>query len=163
MPMRGVPRFLAAAFVAVLALAAAPSVEAQTRKATAQESRLIRDCVEQKSENHKGEQCIGLVASRCLKKPGGEANLNRADCYRIEQEIWDAVLNETYRELQGDLDEDQKTKALDMQRAWIASRDATCEFYYHKIQGSMSVPMTASCLLTETARRALLMIVFSGV
>ena len=47
-----------------------------------------------------------------------------------------------------------------MQRAWIASRDATCEFYYHKIQGSMSVPMTAACLLNETARRALLLAAF---
>jgi len=49
-----------------------------------------------------------------------------------------------------------------MQRAWIASRDATCEFYYHKIQGSMSVPMTAACLLNETARRALLLAAFGG-
>jgi uncharacterized protein YecT (DUF1311 family) len=156
-------RALAVALLAGLAVTAASSAQAQTRKATAQETKLIRDCVAQKSQNGKGEQCIGLVASRCLKKPGGDANLNRADCYRIEQETWDGLLNETYKALQGDLDEDQKTKARDMQRAWIAARDATCEFYHHKIQGSMSVPMTASCLLTETARRALLMIVFSGV
>jgi uncharacterized protein YecT (DUF1311 family) len=49
-----------------------------------------------------------------------------------------------------------------MHRAWIASRDATCEFYYHKIQGSMSVPMTAACFLNETARRALLLAAFAG-
>jgi uncharacterized protein YecT (DUF1311 family) len=156
-------RLLAVTLLAGLAVTAASSAQAQTRKATAQETRLIRDCVGQKSENGKGEQCIGLVASRCQKKPGGDAGLNRADCYRIEQEIWDAVLNEKYKELQGDLDEDQTAKARDMQRAWIGSRDATCEFYYHKIQGSMSVPMTANCMLTETARRALLIIVFSGV
>ena len=51
--------------------------------------------------------------------------------------------------------EEQKAKARDMQRAWIASRDATCEFYHVKIQGSMAVPMSANCFLTETARRAL--------
>jgi uncharacterized protein YecT (DUF1311 family) len=156
-------RLVAAGVVATLAMVTAPSAEAQTRKPTAQETKLIRGCVDQKSENGKGEQCIGLVSNRCLKKPGGDANLNSADCYRIEQDIWDGLLNEKYKALQGDLDEDQKSKARDMQRAWIASRDATCKFYYHKIQGSMSVPMTASCLLTETARRALLMIMFSGV
>jgi uncharacterized protein YecT (DUF1311 family) len=68
-----------------------------------------------------------------------------------------------YRELQGDLDEDQKAKARDMQRAWIVSREATCDFFHHKIQGSMAVPMAASCLLTKTARRAPLLIVFAGV
>jgi uncharacterized protein YecT (DUF1311 family) len=148
---------------AVLAALAVTPAHAQTRKATAQETKLIRDCVDQKRENRKGDQCIGLVSNRCLKQPGGDANLNRADCDRVEQDIWDAVLNETYKELQGDLDADQKAKARDMQRAWIAARDATCEFYHHKIQGSMAVPMTASCLLTETARRALLLIVFAGV
>jgi uncharacterized protein YecT (DUF1311 family) len=156
-------RRLAAAFIAALCITAAWSAHAQTRKATAQETKLIRDCVDQKTESRKGEQCIGLVSNRCVKQPGGDANLNRADCYRVEQDIWDALLNEKYQELRGDLDEDQKAKARDMQRAWIASRDATCEFYHHKIQGSMAVPMTASCLLTETARRALLLIVFAGV
>jgi uncharacterized protein YecT (DUF1311 family) len=159
----GFVHLLAAGFVAALAIVMAPSAGAQTRKATAQETRLIRDCVDQKSGSGKGEQCIGLVSSRCMKKPGGDAGLNRADCYRVEREVWDAVLNEKYQELQGDLDEDQKTRAREMQRAWIASRDATCAFYHHKIQGSMAVPMTASCLLTETARRALLLITFSGV
>ena len=97
-----------------------------------------------------------------MKKPENQANLNRADCYRVEQEIWDVLLNENYKELQGELDEDQKVKLRDMQHAWIAARDATCEFYYHKIQASMSVPMTAACLLTETAKRALLLTAFSG-
>ena len=72
-------------------------------------------------------------------------------------------MNETYRELQGDLDEDeQKTKLRDMQRAWIASRDATCNFYHVKIQGSMAVPMSASCFLRETAGRALFLKTMMG-
>jgi len=147
-------RFLAATMLA------APA-HAQTRKPTAQETRLIHDCVGRKGDGA-GEKCIGLVSTRCMKKPGNQAGLNQADCHRIEQEIWDALLNENYKELQGELDEEQKAKARDMQRAWIASRDATCEFYYHKIQGSMSVPMTAACLLNETARRALLLAAFGG-
>jgi uncharacterized protein YecT (DUF1311 family) len=155
-------RFAATALTAALAIAAASSAHAQTRKPTAQETKLIRDCVEAKGGSAKEGQCIGLVSARCMKKPENQAGLNRADCYRIEQEIWDVMLNENDKQLQGELDDEQKGKLRDMQRAWIAARDATCEFYYHKIQGSMSVPMTASCLLTETAKRALLLATFSG-
>ena len=49
-----------------------------------------------------------------------------------------------------------------MQRAWIASRDATCEFYHVKIQGSMAVPMSANCFLVETAKRALFLKALTG-
>ena len=31
--------------------------------------------------------------------------------------------------------------ARDMQRAWIAYRDTTCNFYDDKIHGSMAIPM----------------------
>jgi uncharacterized protein YecT (DUF1311 family) len=153
-------RLLLGACLAAMVLAPA---HAQTRKPAAQETKTIRACFEEKGETEKGAQCIGLVATRCAKKPENQGGLSRADCYRIEQEIWDVLLNETNKELQVDLDEEQKTKLRDMQRAWMASRDATCEFYHHKIQGSMAVPMSASCFLNETARRALLLKQMSGV
>ena len=146
-----------------IAFGLASASHAQIRKPTAPETKIVRDCFEQKGDSAKGDQCVGLVSARCVRKPENQGGLSRADCYRIEQVIWDVLLNETYKALQGDLDEDeQKIKLRDMQRAWIASRDATCEFYYHKIQGSMSVPMTAACLLNETARRALLLAAFGG-
>ena len=53
-------------------------------------------------------------------------------------------------------------KLKEMQRAWIAFRDTTCGFYWHKIHGSMSVPMTAACELRETARRAFLLAFLQG-
>jgi uncharacterized protein YecT (DUF1311 family) len=152
MPRSYFAGFLVLAFAALVL--AAPA-HAQTRKPGAQETRIVRDCVKQKGDTPDNAKCIGLVSARCTKKPENQAGLTQADCYRVEQEIWDGLLNETYKELQGDLDEDQKTKLRDMQRAWIAARDATCEFYHVKIQGSMAVPMSANCLLGETARRAL--------
>jgi len=48
-----------------------------------------------------------------------------------------------------------------MQRAWIAYRDSTCEFYDDKIQGTMSIMMHAACNTRETARRAMLLDFFS--
>ena len=134
-----------------LAFGLASASHAQTRKPTARETKIVRDCFEQRGDSAKGYQCIGLMSARCVRKPENQGGLSRADCYRIEQEIWDVLLNETYKTLQGDLDEDeQKIKLRDMQRTWIASRDTTCEFYHVKIQGSMAVPMSANCFLAET-------------
>jgi uncharacterized protein YecT (DUF1311 family) len=92
-----------------------------------------------------------------VQEAEGGSNLGQADCYRIERAIWDRRLNDAYRALQEELDRRQLGKLREMQRAWIAARDRTCEFYQHKIQGSMAVPMSASCLLRETAQRALLL------
>ena len=74
--------------------------------------------------------------------------------------MWDDILNETYRRLGQRLDDDQKAKARDMQRAWIESRDKTCVFYWDYFQGTMASPMSAYCNVRETARRAMLLIFF---
>ena len=51
-----------------------------------------------------------------------EAARSTADqnaCADRELRVWDDILNETYRRLGQHLDDDQKAKARDMQRAWI--------------------------------------------
>ncbi len=85
-----------------------------------------------------------------------------ADCYDIEGMIWGQLLNENYKTLLGTLDDEQTTAARAMQRAWIAYRDTTCQFYDSKIRGSMSVMMHAACITRETARRAMLLRFFSA-
>ena len=84
-----------------------------------------------------------------------------ADCFRIEGVIWDDLLNENYKSLLGELDDNQTAKARAMQRAWIAYRDTTCGFYGDKIQGTMAGFMEAACVTRETARRAMLLAFFS--
>ena len=138
---------------------------AQSRKPTAQEVAAIRDCAKKNETNvDEGErQCLfNLVADPCTKTPEGSSNLGMTDCFRVEGTIWDGLLNENYKALAAELDEEQATKLRDMQRAWIAYRDTTCGFYQTKIQGSMAVPMAAACAARETARRALLLKFFSG-
>ena len=44
--------------------------------------------------------------------------------------------------------------------AWLASRAATCNFYWDYYQGTMASPMNASCVNRETARRALFLLGF---
>ena len=95
------------------------------------------------------------------RPPGSKDGATVADCYEIESEIWDDLLNANYQALLGELDADQTAKAKAMQRAWISYRDTTCGFYDDKIQGSMSLSMHAACVDRETARRAMLLAFFS--
>jgi uncharacterized protein YecT (DUF1311 family) len=142
------------------------SGHAQTaRKPTAQEVAAIRECAAKYTDDvQEGErQCLfNLVATPCTHSPDGAANLGAADCYRIEWAIWDGLLNENFKTLHDTLDDTQTGKLRDMQRVWIAYRDATCNFYYDKIRGSMAIPMGTACAARETARRALLLKLFSG-
>jgi uncharacterized protein YecT (DUF1311 family) len=146
-----------------LSLAIQPS-HAQTRKPTTQEIAAIHDCAAKNRDDvSEGErQCVfNLVAEPCINTPGHTANLMVADCYRVEGLIWDELLNANYRNLLAGLDQDQTAKARAMQRAWIAYRDTTCQFYDDKIHGSMAITMHAACVTRETARRALLIDFFS--
>jgi uncharacterized protein YecT (DUF1311 family) len=144
----------------VATLFATSAASAQNRQPTAPEIKAVRDCAEKyRDDPGEGENnCFfSLVAEPCNKAEGG-SNLGTADCYRIETIVWDGLLNDNYKELLDSLDDKEQEKKLkEMQRIWIANRDATCDFYWHKIRGSMSVPMTAACRLRETGRRAMLL------
>ncbi len=126
--------FVAAiAAVAVLSSASFAQSPARPKDAAA-----IRGCAEKYRENvDEGERrCVfALVSDPCAKRPSAQSDASRAECFRAEQAIWDELFNENFRTLREDLDDEQKAKLRDMQRAWIAYRNTTCEFYYHKIQG----------------------------
>ena len=152
-------------FVALFLCMATAPCHARSRKPTAHEVAAIRDCAKKYETNvDEGERrCLfDLVADPCTKTPEGSSNLGTADCFRVEGAIWDGLLNENYKALATDLDDQQMTKLRERRRAWIAYRDTTCEFYWMKIGGSMAVPMAAACAARETARRAMLLKFFSG-
>jgi uncharacterized protein YecT (DUF1311 family) len=151
-----VVRFPFWSFAALAAVVIVTPADAQTRKPTAKE-------IARHSRLRYPEQCLfKLVADPCIGEPGSAPDAVTADCYRIEGEIWDALLNENYKSLLGGLDSEQAAKARAMQRAWVAYRDTTCGFYDDKIRGSMSNVMHAACHTRETARRAMLLDFFSG-
>jgi len=152
------------ALLILLAAAASAPAQAQSRKPTAREIAAIRDCAAKDKEDlDTGEQqCLfKLVAEPCIGPFGSASDGKMADCYAIEGAIWDGLLNENYKKLLATLDDAQTGKARAMQRAWIAYRDSTCEFYDDKIQGTMSIMMHAACNTRETARRAMLLDFFS--
>ena len=141
----------------VIGMAQEPEPSAKARAA-------IRTCAanESLSALELEQTCLfNLVSEPCTEQPHGWSTHGQADCYRIELRIWDDLLNETFRALRATLNDDQKAKLREMQLAWIAYRDTTCNFYYDKIRGSMAIPMISACLARETARRALLLTVFA--
>ena len=164
--MTNLARWIAAGYVALALLVAAVATgRAQDTKPTPQQTAAIQTCAEnnQNDLTEAERQCLfNLVAAPCQSTPEGQSNLGMADCFRLETAIWDGLLNDNFRQLRDLLDSRQLARARDMQRAWIASRDATCGFYDVKIQGSMAIPMAAACLARETARRALLLKLFTG-
>jgi uncharacterized protein YecT (DUF1311 family) len=149
---------------AVLATLPLTCAQAEPRKPTAKEVSAIRMCTAKYQENLDDveRQCLfKLVATPCTNSPEGSSNVGTADCYRLETAIWDDLLNENFKKLLGSLDEQQSAKLRAMQRAWVAYRDTTCNFYWDKIQGTMAIPMGAACNARETARRAVLLQFFS--
>ena len=154
----------AAALAAFAFASSAPPGLAQSI-ANRRDAVAVRACAEKYAENvDDGERrCLfALVSDPCLKHRETQPDASRAECFRTEQAIWDDLLNENFQKLREGLDDGQKEKLRDMQRAWIAYRDSTCQFYYDKIQGSMATTMIAACLARETARRALLLRFFQG-
>jgi uncharacterized protein YecT (DUF1311 family) len=137
---------------------------AEPRKPTAQEIAAIRNCATKYQDDLDAveRECLfKLVGDPCTNTPEGSSNVGTADCYRLETSIWDNLLNENFKNLLDTVDEQQSGKLRAMQRAWIAYRDTTCNFYWDKIQGTMAIPMSAACNARETARRAVLLQFFS--
>jgi uncharacterized protein YecT (DUF1311 family) len=125
-------------------------------KPRASDSKRIQDCIKSKTgRGWKWESCIGIVSESCSKDEASMPSSAVVACYDRERAVWDDILNETYRRLREALDDEQKDKLREMQRAWIASRDKSCGFFYDIFQGSMANPMIAACITRETGRRAL--------
>ncbi|MBI1204813.1 MAG: DUF1311 domain-containing protein [Rhodopseudomonas sp.] len=152
-----------AAFV-ILLMAGAAAAAAQPGHQAVDDSRAVQDCLKTAAgpdaDYGKAERCIGMVSNPCLDSDKTKSTADMNACIDRERAVWDDILNETYRQLGEKLDAGQKTKLRAMQRAWIASRDATCQFYWDFYQGTMASPMAASCVNRETARRALFLLGF---
>jgi uncharacterized protein YecT (DUF1311 family) len=125
-------------------------------KPAPKDSAAIESCMKAKTgHGWAWEQCIGTISEPCSKDEESMAPYKVIACYDRERAVWDAILNKSYQALRQALDEDQQGKLREMQRAWMTSRDKTCEFLYAYFQGTMANPMMAACLARETGRRAL--------
>jgi uncharacterized protein len=109
---------LAVLFVSGTAGLAAPPDAAASHK--------VQDCI--KTAAAGPERCIGLVSGPCLEDDKTKSTADMNACIDREVAVWDDILNESFRRLREKLDETQRVKLRDMQRAWIASRARSCGF-----------------------------------
>ena len=144
------PKWDAAVMRAALALVCVVMLAAS--RAPAQTSRTLRlsqrsnDCIKRQAPSSPGARaCIGAIAEPCLERRRTRSTADQVNaCIDREQAVWDDILNRPIRPRRK-LDEDQKLKLRDMQRAWIASRDKTCGFLLGLLPGHMAVPMSVAC------------------
>jgi len=140
------------ALIVVALLAGAPAFGDD--KPDAKDAAAIEKCIKAKTGRHWAwEQCIGQISEPCSKDDGTDREV--IACQDRERAVWDDILNRSYQALMKTLDDDQKAKLREMQRAWIASRDKSCTFLYDYFQGTMANPMIAACLARATGMQAL--------
>jgi len=101
------------------------------------------------------ESCIFMIANPCVGDEASKPPSEVEACHDREQRAWDLILNDAYQLLHDKLDADQAVKLRDMQRAWVTSRDRSCNFLYDFFQGTMANPMISYCNNQETGRRAI--------
>lgn len=132
--------------------------------------RYTEACLWALAPDQSAEPCIGESAAQCMADtPGGYSTVGMAGCLDREWQFWDEKLNAAYkarraearaadaeRDDPGSMVPSQADALRDMQRAWIAWRDATCDYERALWGGGTGGgPASVSCHMTLTARQAL--------
>lgn len=111
--------------------------------------------------------CVGVAASLCQYEGGGSSTAGVAMCLNAEAEVWDKRLNKAYSDLIAKVaSSDEELKGLlasfiegepllrQMQRNWIAFRDAACEFERSTWGGGTGAgPASTACVMQLTAEQ----------
>lgn len=115
------------------------------------------------------DDCIGRAAAACTEQPDAYTTVGFGFCFGSERDWWDARLNEVYgvlmtreKKIDAEMEEigatvQKRAPALrDMQRAWIAFRDAACAYEYAQWGGGTGGgPAHATCAMRLTAEQTL--------
>jgi uncharacterized protein YecT (DUF1311 family) len=100
---------------------------------------------------------FGAVAAAAPQSDPCKTRSNQLDltqCADREFAKSDAALNQTYRKLFADLDDEHRPLLQKAQRAWIAFRDADCDVEASvALGGSMHAMLVAECRAAATDAR----------
>ena len=114
--------------------------------------------------------CIGSASGACMEASEvGGTTMGMSLCLANEVDQWDGLLNAVYQKLMAaekaadaemveiGVDGPKMAEALKaMQRAWIAYRDASCDYEVSQWgNGTGAGPAYQSCMMDMTARQAL--------
>jgi uncharacterized protein YecT (DUF1311 family) len=124
------------------------------------------ECVLNTGHAGNPKDCIGVSAMICMDQPSGETTYGMSFCLDNELQYWDGVLNQNYQQLRAAMQQAdrglpshlavQATTLRDMQRAWIAYRDARCGHEASLWQGGTgSGPAYLNCAMMLTGEQAL--------
>jgi uncharacterized protein YecT (DUF1311 family) len=101
------------------------------------------------------DECIGTIARPCVDTDEGQSTYGMMECHGRELAVWDSMLNDNYTALKDAVSDTEFRALRDTQLKWIAYRDAKCEWPAVFFEGgTISGPISASCLNEATARRA---------
>lgn len=151
------------AVILALALIAAPIAFAQTDDQIARaDAAILASCIERASEDPDLDTCMNTISVPCMSDVEGQTTAGMIFCHMREAQAWDGQLNAVYRRLRGGASaNDEGGRLQQAQRAWIAFRDANCDFEASLYEGgSLAGVLFASCMSDMTARRAIDLIVF---
>ena len=100
--------------------------------------------------------CIGVAFHLCTQEPDGDTTLGTTRCYQREGNWWDAQLNTDYTDLKNTFSTELFQTLRQAQVAWIAYRDAKCEFAYKLYEdGSIRHILFSNCIMRTTADRSI--------
>ena len=86
----------------------------------------------------------------CMQKDSSTAGM--VGCIKAEFAVQDKILNENYKKVMGALTEENRKILKDVQRKWVAYKEAKCAFYPR--QGTIHRLDAADCYLQMTKERA---------
>lgn len=150
---------------ALVLTAVTPALAQDKPTYTPADETILQQCIEtvrdintngETGDEAKAATCIGQASNECQNEAGGSSTLGITACNQREASWWDQYLNDSYADLQANLEPDAFAALKKAQRAWIGFRDAECSFQYVRWgDGSMRGISQSSCMLDQTAQRAL--------
>ena len=90
--------------------------------------------------------------SQCMDK--ASSTVAMSSCIQTESQLQDQRLNRVYKQLATKLDAGPQKSLRDVQRQWIAYRDANCKFHVQASGGTLAQLEGGMCVLDMTRERA---------
>jgi uncharacterized protein YecT (DUF1311 family) len=104
----------------------------------------------------RADECIGFVQDPCQETPDGQSTAGSVACIAREHAFWDRLLNQTYAQLREAGTDEPNADLRDLQREWLAWREARCAYEAQQYEGGTYANVAANhCFTQETARRAI--------
>lgn len=91
--------------------------------------------------------------AECMDK-SGETTLGMKECIAEETNKQDKRLNSAYKKVLKSLSSKRQAQLKKAQRAWVAYRDAECEYLHDPDGGTLAGVISANCYMDKTAQRA---------